>query len=150
MSEDDEEKTGFHMKERVYYFTHMPNGLKNSRATLQRTMETVLAEQREKNVEVQLEEAVIKSKLEQDLIEDVEETLYKLQRVNMKLNSSGCVFRIEEGKFLCYVETTKGIKANPEKTTATRTRNLLHSDRESSADTDSHNKIPKKNLQAYK
>ncbi|GKD60059.1 hypothetical protein Tco_1297568 [Tanacetum coccineum] len=115
MSEDDEEKTGFHMKERVYYFTHMPNGLKNSRATLQRTMETVLAEQREKNVEVQLEEAVIKSKLEQDLIEDVEETLYKLQRVNMKLNSSGCVFRIEEGKFLCYVETTKGIKANPEK-----------------------------------
>ncbi|GJX14986.1 hypothetical protein Tco_0206744 [Tanacetum coccineum] len=51
MSEDDEEKTCFHTKERVYYFTHMPNGLKNSGATLQRTMEKVLAEHKEKNVE---------------------------------------------------------------------------------------------------
>ncbi|GJW97859.1 hypothetical protein Tco_0179667 [Tanacetum coccineum] len=39
MEENDEEKTGFHTEERVYYFTHTPKGLKNSATTLQRTME---------------------------------------------------------------------------------------------------------------
>ncbi|GJZ98492.1 reverse transcriptase domain-containing protein [Tanacetum coccineum] len=62
-----------------------------------------------------LKEAVIKSKLEQDLIEDVEETLYKLQRLNIKLDPSKCTFRMEEGKFLGYMATTEGIKADPKK-----------------------------------
>ncbi|GKA24520.1 reverse transcriptase domain-containing protein [Tanacetum coccineum] len=39
MAEEDEEKTGFHMEEGVYYFTHMPKELKNFAATLQRMME---------------------------------------------------------------------------------------------------------------
>ncbi|GJV61096.1 reverse transcriptase domain-containing protein [Tanacetum coccineum] len=42
MAEDDEEKTGFHTEEGVYCFTHMPKGLKNSAATLQRMMEKAL------------------------------------------------------------------------------------------------------------
>ncbi|GJY84322.1 hypothetical protein Tco_0497698 [Tanacetum coccineum] len=46
---------------------------------------------------------------------DVEETLYKLQTVNMKLDPSGCTFGMEEGKFLGYLETIEGIKANLEK-----------------------------------
>nr|GEY16119.1 RNA-directed DNA polymerase like [Tanacetum cinerariifolium]GFA75670.1 RNA-directed DNA polymerase like [Tanacetum cinerariifolium] len=44
MSKTDEEKTGFHTEEGVYYFTHMLKGLKNSAATLQRMMDKVLAE----------------------------------------------------------------------------------------------------------
>ncbi|GJT15841.1 hypothetical protein Tco_0874547 [Tanacetum coccineum] len=39
MSESDEEKTGFHTEEGVYYFTHMPKELKNSAAMLQRMMD---------------------------------------------------------------------------------------------------------------
>ncbi|GJU55489.1 hypothetical protein Tco_1229203 [Tanacetum coccineum] len=46
-------------------------GLKLSEATLQRVMDKVLAKQKGRNVKVYLEEAVIKSKLEQDLMEDV-------------------------------------------------------------------------------
>nr|GEZ11021.1 reverse transcriptase domain-containing protein [Tanacetum cinerariifolium] len=42
MTEDDKEKTRFHMEEGVYCFTHMPKELKNSAATLQRIMEKVL------------------------------------------------------------------------------------------------------------
>ncbi|GKF63713.1 hypothetical protein Tco_0187161 [Tanacetum coccineum] len=42
MTEDDEEKIGFHMEEGVYCFTRMPKELKNSAATLQRMMEKVL------------------------------------------------------------------------------------------------------------
>ncbi|GKB65171.1 hypothetical protein Tco_0921357 [Tanacetum coccineum] len=51
MTEDDEEKIGFHMEEGVYCFTHMPKELKNSAATLQRMMEKVLADQRGRNME---------------------------------------------------------------------------------------------------
>ncbi|GJW16148.1 hypothetical protein Tco_0020281 [Tanacetum coccineum] len=75
MTKDDEEKTGFHTEEGVYCFTHMPKELMNSTATLQRMMEKVLADQRGRNVEIYLEEIVIKSKSELDLVQDVEETL---------------------------------------------------------------------------
>ncbi|GKC19381.1 reverse transcriptase domain-containing protein [Tanacetum coccineum] len=62
MAEDDEEKIGFHTEEGVYCFTHMPKELKNSAVTLQRMMEKVLVDQRGQNMEIYLEEVVIKSK----------------------------------------------------------------------------------------
>ncbi|GKD27163.1 hypothetical protein Tco_1233377 [Tanacetum coccineum] len=75
MAEANEEKTGFHTEEGVYCFTHMPKGLKNLAATLQRMMERVLSDQRGENVEAYLEEIVIKIKNEYSLIQDVEEML---------------------------------------------------------------------------
>ncbi|GJT39329.1 reverse transcriptase domain-containing protein [Tanacetum coccineum] len=65
MAENDKEKIGFHTKEGVYCFTHMPEGLKNSAVTLQRMMEKVLADQRGRNMEVYLEEIVVKSKIKE-------------------------------------------------------------------------------------
>nr|GEY11921.1 retrotransposon protein, putative, unclassified [Tanacetum cinerariifolium] len=58
----------------------------------------VLASQKGRNVEVYLEEIVGKSKNEQSLIQDVEETLGKLQRVNVKINPDKCSFEMEEGR----------------------------------------------------
>nr|GEU58114.1 DNA-directed DNA polymerase [Tanacetum cinerariifolium] len=49
MAKDDEKKIGFHTKEGVYCFTHMPKELKNFVATLHRMMENVLAYQRGRN-----------------------------------------------------------------------------------------------------
>ncbi|GJW62251.1 reverse transcriptase domain-containing protein [Tanacetum coccineum] len=40
------------------------------------------------------------------------------QRMNMKLNPKKCSFGVEEGKFLGYMVTSKGIRANPNKTKA--------------------------------
>ncbi|GKC29773.1 hypothetical protein Tco_1037067 [Tanacetum coccineum] len=56
-----------------------------------------------------------KSRSEQSLIQDVEETLNKLRRVNVKIDSSKCAFKMEEGKFLGYIVTNKGIRADPDK-----------------------------------
>ncbi|GKD48140.1 hypothetical protein Tco_1277116 [Tanacetum coccineum] len=78
-------------------------------------MDKVFAKQRGRNVEVCLEEIVIKIKTGLNLVRDIEETLHKLQRVNVKIDPSKCTFGMEEGKFLGYVATTKGIKADPEK-----------------------------------
>ncbi|GJW68414.1 reverse transcriptase domain-containing protein [Tanacetum coccineum] len=63
-----------------------------------RMMENVLADQRGRNVEIYLEEVVIKSKSEQHLIQDVEETLRKLKRVNIKINLITSSFGVKEGR----------------------------------------------------
>ncbi|GJU71428.1 reverse transcriptase domain-containing protein [Tanacetum coccineum] len=84
-------------------------------STLQRMMEKVLANQKGRNVEVYLEEIVVKSKSEQSLVQDVEETLRKLGRMNIQINSNESTFRVEEGKFLGYIITKEGIRADPEK-----------------------------------
>ncbi|GKB06063.1 hypothetical protein Tco_0834296 [Tanacetum coccineum] len=67
ISENDKEKTGFHTEEGVYCFTHMLQGLKNYGATLQRVMDKVLRKQNGQNVEVYLEEVVMKSKMEEGM-----------------------------------------------------------------------------------
>ncbi|GKC98171.1 hypothetical protein Tco_1168446 [Tanacetum coccineum] len=82
----------------VYCFTHMLKELKNSVATLQR-----MEEKNGRNIEVYLEEIVMKNRSEQSLIQDVEETVDKLRRVNVKIDPSKCTFGIEEGKFLGFV-----------------------------------------------
>nr|GEW36231.1 hypothetical protein [Tanacetum cinerariifolium] len=98
MTEDDEEKTGFHTEEGVYCFIHMLKELKNSAATLQKMMEKVLAYKKGQNVKIYLEEIVIKSKSEPDPIQDVEVTLRKLKRVNIKIDPVTSLFRIKEGR----------------------------------------------------
>ncbi|GJW29453.1 reverse transcriptase domain-containing protein [Tanacetum coccineum] len=108
MAEDDEENTRFHIEEGVYCFTHMPKELHNSAATLQRMMKKVLADQRGRNVEIFLEEIVIKSKNKRDLVQDVEETLRKLKRVNIKIDPITSSFRVKEGRFLGYILTKEG------------------------------------------
>ncbi|GKB06257.1 hypothetical protein Tco_0834490 [Tanacetum coccineum] len=115
MAEDDEEKTGFHTEEGVYCFTHMLKELKNSAATLQRMMENVLTDQRGQNVEIHLEDIVIKRKSEQNLIQDVKETLRKLRRVKIKVDPTMYSFGVKEGKFLGHMVTEEGLRANPER-----------------------------------
>ncbi|GJU68132.1 hypothetical protein Tco_1254391 [Tanacetum coccineum] len=115
MAENDEEKTGFHTEERVYCFTHMPKELKNSATTLQRMMEKVLADQKGRNVEVYLEEIVVKSKSEQSLVQDVDETLRKLKRVNIKIDPNTSSFGVEEGNFLGHMVTEEGVRADLKK-----------------------------------
>ncbi|GKA43517.1 reverse transcriptase domain-containing protein [Tanacetum coccineum] len=113
MAKEDEEKSEFHKEEGVYCFTHMPKELKNSAATLQRMMEKVLTDQRGRNVEIYLEEIVIKSKSEPDLVQDVKETLIKLKRVNIKIDQAMSSFEVMEGRFLGYIVTDEGLRADP-------------------------------------
>ncbi|GJR43153.1 hypothetical protein Tco_1311256 [Tanacetum coccineum] len=115
MAEDDEEKTGFHTEEGVYCFTHMPKELNNSAATLHRMMEKVLADQRGRNIEIHLEEVVIKRKSDQNLIQDVKEMLRKLKRVNIKIDPIMSSFGVKEGKFLGHMITEEGLIADPER-----------------------------------
>ncbi|GJY85490.1 hypothetical protein Tco_0499516 [Tanacetum coccineum] len=93
----------------------MPKELKNSAAILQRIMEKVLADQKGQNVEIRLEDIVMKRKSEQNLIEDVKETLRKLRRVNIKIDPTMSSFGVKEGKFLGHMVTELGQRADLER-----------------------------------
>ncbi|GKC21375.1 reverse transcriptase domain-containing protein [Tanacetum coccineum] len=115
MTKKDEEKMAFHTDEGVFCYTKMPFGLKNVGATYQRLVDTIFEGQIRRNLEAYVDDMVIKSKTELEIIKDVEETLLTLKKVNMKLNPKKCSFKMEEGKVLGYIVTSEGIRENPKK-----------------------------------
>ncbi|GJR75169.1 reverse transcriptase domain-containing protein [Tanacetum coccineum] len=97
---------------------------KNDGATFQRLVDTIFEGQMGRNLEAYVDDMVIKSKTEPEIIKDVEETLLTLKKVNMKLNPKKYSFEMEEGKFLGYIVTSEGIRANPEKAKAVQQKRL--------------------------
>ncbi|GJW78583.1 reverse transcriptase domain-containing protein [Tanacetum coccineum] len=118
MAEEDEEKTAFHTSQRVYCYTKMPFGLKNAGATYQRLVDKAFAKQVGRNLEVYVDDLVVKSHTEEEFIKDIDETLSTLRKINMKLNPKKCTFGAVEGKFLGYIVGPEGIKPCPEKVDA--------------------------------
>ncbi|KAI3767660.1 hypothetical protein L2E82_17975 [Cichorium intybus] len=115
MRKEDEDKTAFYTDHGTFCYQKMPFGLKNAGATYQRLVDKVFKDQIGRNVEVYVDDMVIKSRAEQSLLQDIEETLKTLSKIQMKLNSAKCTFGVEEGKFLGYYVTREGIQPNPEK-----------------------------------
>ncbi|GJR10431.1 reverse transcriptase domain-containing protein, partial [Tanacetum coccineum] len=81
-----------------------------------RLADSAFKEQIGVNLEANVDDIVIKSRTEQDIIKDIEQNFSTLRMINMKLNPKKCSFGMEEGKFLGYIVTSEGIRANPEKT----------------------------------
>ncbi|GJS73364.1 reverse transcriptase domain-containing protein [Tanacetum coccineum] len=118
MAEKDEEKTAFHTNQEVFCYTKMPFGLKNAKATYQRLVDKAFEKQIGCNMEVYVDDLVIKSHTEQEIPRDIEETFRTLRRINMKLNPKKCTFGAEEGMFLGHIVNVKGIRACPDKAEA--------------------------------
>ncbi|GJS29146.1 reverse transcriptase domain-containing protein [Tanacetum coccineum] len=118
MAQEDEEKMTFYTGRDTYCYTKMPFGLKNTGATYQRLVDTAFQSQIGRNLEAYVDDMVIKSNDKKMLIADITETFNNLRKINMKLNPKKCSFGVEEGKFLGYMVTSEGIRANPKKTKA--------------------------------
>ena len=71
-----------------------------------------------RNVEVYVDDMLIKSKEEESYLDDLKETFNTLRQYNMKLNSSKCAFGVSLGKLLEFMVSQRGIEANPEKVRA--------------------------------
>nr|KYP66897.1 Transposon Ty3-I Gag-Pol polyprotein [Cajanus cajan] len=111
----DEEYTAFITEQAKYCYHVMPFGLKNAGATYQRLMDKVFAEQIGRNLEVYVDDMVIKTKSATDHVRDLEEILQQVRKYNMRLNPEKCVFGVQGGKFLGFMITCRGIEANPDK-----------------------------------
>ena len=113
MDEADQEKTS--SSQGLFCYKVMPFGLKNASATYQRIMNKMFASQIGRNVQVYVDDMLVKSWREEDHLKDLKETFGTLRFYNMKLNPSKCTFRVTAGKFLSFMVSQSGIKANPDK-----------------------------------
>lgn len=86
MAEEDADKMAFITDIGVFCYKKMPFGLKNAGATYQRMMDRVFAHQIGRNLEVYVDDMVIKCRTAQDAPKELEETLQTLLSVNLRLN----------------------------------------------------------------
>ena len=111
---DDQEKTAFITPIGNYHYKVMPFGLKNVRSTYQRMMTKMFESQMGKNIEVYINNMVVKSKIVSEHIEDLINIFEILRGHKLCLNASKCSFGIGSDKFLGYMVTYRGIKVNPD------------------------------------
>ena len=71
-----------------------------------------------RNMEVYVDDMLVKSKEELTHPDDLRETFTTLKQYQMKLNPSKCVFGVASDKFLGFMVSQRGIEANPEKVQA--------------------------------
>ena len=81
----------------------MPFGLKNTGGTYQRLMNKMFAYQIRRNVQVYVDDMLVKSVREDDHLNDLLETFDTLRTYNMKLDPSKCTFGITARKFLGFM-----------------------------------------------
>lgn len=93
----------------------MPFDLRNVGATYHKLVDKIFADQKGRNIEVYVGDLIVKGKIKQENIDDLEETFSTLRRYKMKLNLRKCVFRVRAGNFLGFMVSKRGIDANPDK-----------------------------------
>jgi hypothetical protein len=118
MHESDQEKMAFMTDKDLYCYKVMPFGLKNMEMTYQRLVNKMFHEQIGWNMEVYVNDMLIKTVQAKDHVLDLSEAFDTLRRYKMKLNPSKWAFGIALGKFLSFLVSMRGIEAYPEKVRA--------------------------------
>jgi hypothetical protein len=118
MHESDQEKTAFMTDKDLYCYKVMPFGLKNMEVTYQRLVKKMFHEQIGWNMEVYVNDMLIKTVQGKDHVLDLSEAFDTLRRYKMKLNPSKWAFGIALGKFLSFLASLRGIEAYLEKVRA--------------------------------
>ena len=92
----------------------MPFGLKNAGSTYQRMMTRIFETQLGKNIEIYIDDMVVKSKLESEHVNNLENISEILRRHKLRLNAFKCSFGVRSRKFLGYMVTHHRIEVNPD------------------------------------
>ena len=103
MDEGDQDKTSFIISKGLFCYKVMLFGLKNVGATYQRLMNKMFHNQIGRNIEVYIDDMLVKMKDEANHLEDLEETFETFCQYRMKLNPSKCVFGVSSEKFLGFM-----------------------------------------------
>ena len=103
MDEADQEKTSFVTSQGLFCYKVMPFSLKSASATYQRLMNKMFASQIRRNIQVYVNNMLVKSQREEDHLKDLEETFGTLRSYSMKFNPSKCAFGVTAGKFLSFM-----------------------------------------------
>ena len=118
ISEKDQEKMAFITSQWLYYYKVMSFGLKNARAIYQRLVNQMFSKKIGWDVEVSVNNMLVKSKMNAEHLDDLRETFSALRKYKIKLNPTKCTFWVSSWKFLGFMVSQRGIGANPKKVKA--------------------------------
>ena len=111
---EDQEKTVFVTPIGNYHYKVMLFGIKNAGSTYQRMMTRMFEPRLDKNIEIYVDNMVVKSKVATEHLEDLGDIFNVLRKHKLRLNASKCSFGVGSGKFLGYMVTHRGIEVNPD------------------------------------
>ncbi|GJW82784.1 reverse transcriptase domain-containing protein [Tanacetum coccineum] len=97
-------------------FHGIKQGLLSSDTDGRRLVDKAFDSQVGRNIEVYVDDLVIKSHTKAEMLRDIDEMFRTLRKINMKLNPKKCTFGAVEGMFLGYMISPEGIKPCPNKT----------------------------------
>lgn len=80
---------------------------------------------RGRNIEIYVDNILVKSVRVDDLVKDLEEIFVILQRYGLKLNPNKCIFDVRSVKFLSYMMIERGIEVNPKRLSYVRNEGAL-------------------------
>ena len=103
LDKEGQEKTSFITSQGFYCYKVMPFRLKNAWATYQRLVNLMFSHQIGRNVEMYVNDMLVKSNDEVDHLDDLKETSDTLRKYKMKQNPTKCVFAISSRKFLVFM-----------------------------------------------
>ena len=127
---DDQEKTAFVTPIGNYHYKVMTFGSKNARSTYQRMMTRMFESLLGKNIEIYIDDMVVKSKVVSEHLEDLRVIFEILRSYKLRLNASKCSFGVGSGKFLDYMVTHKGIEVKPDQIKAINNLRTLQNPKE--------------------
>ena len=130
MAPEDREKTTFITHWGTYCYRVMPFGLKNAGATYQRVATTLLHNMVHKEVEVYVDDMIVKSKRREGHLGALRKLFERLRKYRMRLNLQKCTFRVTTGKLLGFLITQRGIDVDPTKIKAIIEMSLPRNEKE--------------------
>ncbi|XP_073131635.1 uncharacterized protein [Henckelia pumila] len=113
LAKEDQNKVSFVTSTGTYCYVVMPFGLKNAGATYQRLIDKVFKQQIGKNIEVYVDDILVKSRIAKQFIADLTQTFQTLREYRLMLNPSKCTFGVQTGKFLGYMELKAYLRELP-------------------------------------
>ncbi|GAU48362.1 hypothetical protein TSUD_282430 [Trifolium subterraneum] len=120
MAVEDREKTAFITPWGTFCYKVMPFGLTNAGATYQRGMTTLFHDMMHKEIEVYVDDMIVKSGTEEEHVEYLSKMFQRLRKYRLRLNPNKCTFGVRSGKLLGFIVSQKGIEVDPDKVRAIR------------------------------
>jgi len=115
MDEEDAEKTAFTTPWGTYCYRVMPFGLKNAGATYMRAMTAIFHDVMHQEIEVYVDDVIVKSRTQDNHIQDLRKFFERLRKYDLKLNPAKCAFGVPSGKLLGFIVSRRGIELDPTK-----------------------------------
>ncbi|KAL6348453.1 hypothetical protein AAG906_007385 [Vitis piasezkii] len=115
MAPEDMEKTTFIIEWGTYCYKVMPFGLKNAGATYQKVVTTLFHDMMHRDVEVYVDDMIVKSQGRADHLGALERFFERIQKFRLRLNPKKCTFGVTSGKLLGHMVSEQGIEVDPNK-----------------------------------